>query len=422
MEQRSYFKLATFVAIAGVALAVGYSLRLRLNNRARLENAAVVTVDSEASIHSESENPELDPELRELSPSELASVPRPPAVVQSSSRVGASSATPRPEASPYTRQLIGGLTNLNLSAGPITAERAEQWKHELQTLIGHGATAVPAIRDFLELNQELNFAGINGGQLLGETSLRAALINALGQIGGPEALQLMLQTMQATTLPSEIALLAQHLETLAPGQHRQNTLDAVNDVLAMAAKGQLAGSDMAPLFQLLQGYGDSGTAVMLDQLQGPWRYYATLSLASLTEGLGVPMLIQQVEDQTRPRDFAYQMLAQVATENPEAARTLLNQAQLNQISESGWRKILSGLAGDQYQLGSPAQTRVPPPGLKTYHIASGNQNFYSLPVGPNAPVRERVAFIDQLLAVTSNPGAVQALQAARVNLSGLLSN
>jgi len=54
----------------------------------------------------------------------------------------------------------------------------------------------------------------------------------------------MLQTLQTTALPSEIALLARNLEQQAPGQYRQETLSAVNEVLAMAEKDQLAGSEL----------------------------------------------------------------------------------------------------------------------------------------------------------------------------------
>jgi hypothetical protein len=80
-----------------------------------------------------------------------------------------------------------------------------------------------------------------------------------------------------------------------------------------------------------------------------------------------------------------------------------------------------GLAGDQYQIGtapadSPNGGSIP--GLKTYHIESGNQNFYSLPVGPDAQINQRLDLITQLLSATSNPAAVAALQAARDNLTG----
>jgi hypothetical protein len=111
---------------------------------------------------------------------------------------------------------------------------------------------VPAIRDFLALNQDLNFAAIGGGELTGQTSMRTALINGLQQIGGPEATAHMLQTLQTTTVPSEIELLARNLEQQVPGQYRQEVLHAANDVLAMVSKGQLPGWDVGSLFKVFQ--------------------------------------------------------------------------------------------------------------------------------------------------------------------------
>src|SRR5215471_7813042 len=183
-----------------------------------------------------------DTELRAQTPAERSSAPRLPAVIQPVSRPAAPTAAPTialPAASPATRRMVAGLTNLDFSRGPITKEQAEQWKQGLQGLIAQGNAAVPAIREFLEQNQELNFGAIAGGEQLGQSSLRSALINGLAQIGGPEAMSVLAQTLQATTLPSEIAQLAQVLEQQSPGQYRQETLSAINEVLAMAGKGQL---------------------------------------------------------------------------------------------------------------------------------------------------------------------------------------
>ena len=325
------------------------------------------------------------------------------------------------------RQLVATLTNLDFSRGPITPEQAQQWKQSLQALIRHGAPAVPAIRDFLEQNQELNFAAVSGGELLGQSSLRAALIDALQQIGGPEATAVMLQTLQTTALPSEIALLARILDQEAPGQYRQETLSAVTEALAMAEKGQLAGWDVGVLFQVLQNRGDATTAAALTQLQSKWNYYATMTLAALPGGEGVPSLIRQAQDVSPgaggKSGLAIQMLAQIATEYPDAGAALIEQAKANQIPDNAWRKIAAGLAGDQYQIGMPPELSAGArtlPGLKTYHVESGNQNFYSLPLDANLPgdqISQRLALIDQLLAATSNPAAAEALQNARALLS-----
>src|SRR6266850_2679782 len=276
-----------------------------------------------------------DTELRPQSLAERAQVSKPPPVIQPISRpaapaVAQAPAFSGPEPSAYTRQLVAGLTNLDFTRGPITKEQAEQWRQSLQTLTAQGAAGIPAIREFLEKNQEMNFGGLSGGDLLGQSSLRGAMISALGQIGGPEATAAMLNTLQNTTLPSEIAQLAQALEQQAPGQYRQEAMNAIQEILGMAGKGQLAGYDVGPLFKVLQNYGDSGAASVLDQLQPDWKYYATMSLAALQGGTGIPGLIHEAADPAGggKRDFAFQMLAQSASQNPDATAALMEQARL----------------------------------------------------------------------------------------------
>jgi DMSO reductase anchor subunit len=47
----------------------------------------------------------------------------------------------------------------------------------------------------------------------------------------------------------------------------------------VADKGQLPGWYVGALFQVMQNYGDAGTAPTWQQLQSKWNYYATMSLA-----------------------------------------------------------------------------------------------------------------------------------------------
>ena len=83
------------------------------------------------------------------------------------------------------------------------------------------------------------------------------------------------------------------------------------------------------------------------------------------------------------------------------------------------------LGCDQYQFGSQFfdNTLAAPAGsgVRTYHIESGNQNFYTTPILASLSAEQltqRRALIDQLLGVTSNPAAVQGLQRARALLTG----
>jgi hypothetical protein len=410
--------------LALLASGIGYGLKTLRGPAVSVTSAPPAeTNDSSAATTGD------DSELHVVTAAERAAATQQPAVVHAATRATASTnAEPRPEPSPFTRQLVSSLANLDFARGPITPQQAQQWKQTLQTLTAQGAAAVPAIREFLDQNQEVNFRAISGGDLLGQPSLRSSLINALGQIGGPEATTAMVQTLQSTTLPSEIAQLAQSLEQQAPGQYRQETVNAINEVLNMASNGQLpAGWDVGSLFKVLQNYGDAGTAAALEQLQGPYKYYATMSLAELQGGEGISSLVREAQDTTAgsKRDFAFQMLAQAAAQYPDAGAALIQQAKANQIPDAAWNKIVTGLAGDQYQIGDPPSIGgadpALTPGLKTYHIGAGNQNFYSVPVAGDAQIQERITLIDQLLAATSNASAINALQSARTTLAGLLT-
>ncbi len=370
-------------------------------------------------------------EPQEVVRPEQAGVPKLPAILQVAPPPAppaqpAEAVEPRTVATPYTVQLLSGLTNLDLTQNPIPPEQAERWKNTLQSLTGQGAAAVPAIRDLLERNWEMNFVGVAGGELLGQTSLRSALLNALGQIGGPEALSVMVHTLRTTTVPSEVGQLAQALEQAAPGQYRQDILNTASQLLNMAGNGQLpAGWDMAGLFKVFQLYGDGSTASLLEQLQPQWKYYTTLSLAGLPGGEGVPALIRLAEDPAAgaSRDFALQMLAQLAVQYTDAGAALMQPARLNQIPDRAWVKIAAGLAGEQYQLGTPpadpSSGSETTPGLKRFHIENRNQNFYSLPLAAGADAGQRLALLEQLIAATGNPVAVTALQNARLGLAGL---
>src|SRR5260370_28465226 len=62
-----------------------------------------------------------------------------------------------PEPSGYSRQLVSGLSRMDPSAGPLTPERAAEWKANMQLLIQQGATGVGAVREFLDKNVDMDF-------------------------------------------------------------------------------------------------------------------------------------------------------------------------------------------------------------------------------------------------------------------------
>jgi len=167
----------------------------------------------------------------------------------------------------------------------------------------------------------------------------------------------------------------------------------------------------------------------LEQAAKQWNYYATIGLAQLPDGAGIPTLIQMAQGSASARGSALEMLAQVSSQYPEARAALLDMARANKIGPNLWAYLTPLLAGDQYyyqdaplQGSLPAGSGRPPPGA---HVAFGNQHFYTAPdLGSLTPeqVSQRRALIDELQGVTSDPAAVKALQAARALLENRLAS
>jgi hypothetical protein len=334
---------------------------------------------------------------------------------------------PPPDTStPHTRELVGRLAQVDVSSGKISAEQVGQWKQGLRDLATQGSAAVSAIRQFLAQNQDLSFGEIEGGNAVGYTSVRAGLFDVLKQIGGPDATEAFLQTLHTTADPAEIALLARTLEEQGSGEYRPQVLNAAREVLEQASTGKLTVKEVGPLFQVLQQYGDASVVANLERTIPQWQYYGIMALAGMPSGEGIPTLIQQAAqpEASGARTFALQMLAQVSAQYPEAAATLLEQARLDRIPIGAWHSIATGLATDQYQMANPqtdpATSGAAIIGLKGYHIQAGNQNYYSLPLATDREsdeLNQRRKLIDQLLAVTRNPVALEVLQKARAQLA-----
>ena len=152
-----------------------------------------------------------------------------------------------------------------------------------------------------------------------------------------------------------------------------------------------------------------------------------ISLAHLPEGAGILALVdiaqseEQADSAARPQ--ALVVLAQVSTQWEEARETLIEQARRDQIPEFYWHSIASSLAGDTYQVGADPigseWSASKPAGFKGFYTLRGNQNFSSDPSLVHWSVDEideRIALIDELLAINSNPTAVDLLQNSRSKL------
>jgi hypothetical protein len=364
------------------------------------------------------------------SPVETAQpLPPPPAATSSISPPAAAAAvqpTLHPEPSPETRQLVNNLVKLQPQNGTLTDEFAKGWKQNLQQLVQQGASGIPAIQEFLSSNLDYAF-GDSGRQMLGYSSARGAMIDALAQIGGPQAVTAMTGVLQSTGDPREIALLAQDLEKLDPGQHQQEVVNAAVQALSMA-NGQKQGSaDVAPLFEVLQKYGGSAAVPLLQNASQQWGYYAPISLAQLPDGAGIPSLVQMAQDpktSAMTRNAAFLSLAQVSDQSPDARSTLLDQARANGISEFAWRIMAPVLAGDQVEFVDSAfdnRQGVPQVAGVRSTSTSDNQRFFSIPADLSATqINQRLSLIDDMLAATTDPIGREVLQQSRASLANRL--
>ncbi|MCI0745298.1 MAG: hypothetical protein L0Y58_07825 [Verrucomicrobia subdivision 3 bacterium] len=322
-----------------------------------------------------------------------------------------------PQATPYAQQLVKSLCRLDRSSVALTAEEAEQWRKNFDELVAQRADGVAGIAEFLQTNTDVQF-GRAGKELIGFSSAREAMFDALVRIGGPEAVMASLQALQNTADPREVALLGRSLEKLAPEWHRQDVLNAARDVLGMAANGRLPDVDVAPLFEVLQTYGGSEVVTDLERAASHWEYYSAIALAYLPDGAGIPLLARMAEANGPMSSTALQLLAQVSGNNAQAQSALVAQAQANAIPASVWPFLVSSLAGNEYQFQNSAfapDGRAHPGDVSTAHIRSGNQTFYSAFTSSTLTqeqINQRIAFINQLREVTSQPAAQQALQQA----------
>ena len=326
----------------------------------------------------------------------------------------------------YARQLVRAISRQDHAGVALTPEEAEQWKANLDRLIERGADGAAAIAEFLQTNLDVRL-GRAGLQWLGVDSVREALFEALVRIGGPEAVSATLQALRTSAVPREIALLAQSLDTLAPQTHRHDALAAARDVLGMAASGKLPGYDVAPLFEVLQSYGGVDEVPDLKRVAGTWQYYSAIALACLPDGVGIPALAEMAQANGSGTTIALQLLAQLSGKHSEAQTALLGQA--DRIPASDWPFLAAALAGNEYRFQNSAfsdsQRGGHPGNVSAAHVRSGNQTFYNAFIPASLTEEEvhgRVAFLDQLRKVTTEPAALEALRQAEQLLMGRLPN
>jgi len=246
----------------------------------------------------------------------LAPPPAPSAVVT------VQTVTNRPSPAEILDRLKG------LRPGPNSVRNSRRVVHELENLIDLGPAALPAIRQFLTQNLDIEYDAGNrrifrDGRVPTEfslpPSLRLGLLEVTRNIGGEAAEQVLAETLKNTSRGAELAYAAYALQELAPNKHREAALAAAKDLLSRplpaGATSPLDKSDRDCLYAVLTFFND-GSYVTTAQAQviQPDGKIDPLAVQYLQKTLGtqsIPLAAQTWQD---PRVAADQKepLARVA--------------------------------------------------------------------------------------------------------------
>jgi len=151
--------------------------------------------------------------------------------------------------------------------------------HHFQLLASLDAEALPAIKEFLEKNQDVDYTAEDlsetgerasrsrmGARNLVRTdflvppSLRLGLVDVLDQIGGEPAEQIMATMLATTGRGVEVAYLARLLHENAPNKYRDVAITAAKELLANPPQvdqpNRLDENARAYLYEVLAMYGD----------------------------------------------------------------------------------------------------------------------------------------------------------------------
>jgi hypothetical protein len=180
-------------------------------------------------------------------------------------------ATPVAPAKLSPSEIVAKLRALRPTPGrqTRTIRQALYW---LEDLIAAGPAALPAIREFLARNEDvdLDFAspqskGGRSGNVPNEfilpPSLRFGLFDVVKQIGGTEAEKLLAEILGTAGRGVEVAWLTRTLQEIAPNKYRDVALAAARELLAHPlatnSSSPLDRNDRDNLFSVLTMFGDT---------------------------------------------------------------------------------------------------------------------------------------------------------------------
>jgi hypothetical protein len=296
------------------------------------------------------------------------------------------------------RAIIERLRALPQGDSPRVLQLAVHWLEELS---GHGAGALPAIRDALATGQDrdLDAGWIERGRgwrerlpgdFVAPPSLRLGLLDVVRRVGGPEAEDLLAVSLSTSGRGVELAWLTRVLHESAPNRHREAALAAAHQLLAAGATppgGSLLDRHHRDhLFAVLAFYGDVSYAATAqrDLVKPEGVDGAALSYLRRTLGArSVDFAIQAYQD---PR------LADPGRRVP-LARLALEYVGSDPAATDLWQKAIADLAM--------------PRGARKDLIEDLNDKGFPDPDHPTARdlplIETRLALIEKLAPGTTDP-------------------
>lgn len=310
----------------------------------------------------------------------------------------------------HSQQIIGQLQWL--LDQPSDHVTISQIKKLLVQLTDQGDAGVPMIREFLLSGKDHSLPAHNAFR---QSSLRLALIDSLHRIGGEQADMVSVELLKTGVSAREFVVLSGFLENQDAGLYHSDIQYAGQQILAKST--DVDGVELGPVYQLL---GEAGATSVDELSQAPqhMQHYASVTLALLPDGKGVPALLEELKRSGKKFDsqkdqLRLKLLAQVAVDQPEAATALADLASQNLIPDKIWPEIAAIAAGlEQIQLSKRDGTV-----LSQHQItsANGNQILYrSRTDGPRdaAEALARLAFVERLFRSAPDGAANQALASA----------
>ncbi|HKS38534.1 MAG TPA: hypothetical protein VJW76_15175 [Verrucomicrobiae bacterium] len=336
---------------------------------------------------------------------------------QASERLGMAIVAPAPAAANPPKlkpaELIARLRALKPTSGPGQSRVVRQAIHDFEELIDAGPAALPAIREFLARNEEIDFAspgqGRGGGGKVPDDfvlppSLRFGLFDVLKRTGGPEAEKLLAETLGTTGRGVELAWLARALQESAPNKYRDIALAAARDLLARPALANPASpldqNDRDHLFSVLMMYGDTS--------------YAGAAQAQLVQHDGAldGSALKYLQQSLGPQAVAI------------AAQTYQNPLLLtNAAAKEPLARLALSFVGADTQANEFYQQAINDPVLTKSHrknliedLNEDGLNFRNLTVGDLPLIQNRIALIEQLAPNATDPVNVAAFKEAYKDL------